>query len=379
MMIAVAALGAQTVSAQTVVGSKNTDNWYLGVNAGVTAPATGYKVLKNLNPEVSLRAGRWFTPAVGFAVEGTARLGDKPAETSATFVKSVNASLLGTVNFMNWFGGYAGQPRAFEVIGVAGLGWERLFGTGTLESASGTVDKNALTSKLAVDLALNLGKQKAWQVYLEPNIVYALNRKNAVRYDIREAVVGVNVGVNYRFGNSNGTHNFKLAQLRDQQEIDALNAQINTLKGDVASRNEQLLAANREADALKQRLAACEARPVQTTTVVEKKEEVVLQPIVIFRQGRSTLDAAGLASVEMVAKYMKNHPQAKVLVRGFASPEGNAEVNKRISEQRASVVKDALVKRYKVSADRITTEGMGATDKLSEENDFNRVAMFIAK
>ncbi len=99
--------------------------------------------------------------------------------------------------------------------------------------------------------------------------------------------------------------------------------------------------------------------------------------MVIFRQGKSAIDAAQYASIEMVAKYMKNHKDAKVIVRGFASPEGNAELNQKLSEKRAEVVKNALIKKYKIAADRITCEGLGATDKISEENDFNRVAMFI--
>ena len=111
--------------------------------------------------------------------------------------------------------------------------------------------------------------------------------------------------------------------------------------------------------------------------VVEEKKENILQPMVIFRQGKSAIDAAQYASIEMVAKYMKNHKDAKVIVRGFASPEGNAELNQKLSEKRAEVVKNALIKKYKIAADRITCEGLGATDKISEENDFNRVAMFI--
>ena len=110
--------------------------------------------------------------------------------------------------------------------------------------------------------------------------------------------------------------------------------------------------------------------------VVEKTENV-LQPHVIFRQGKSTIDPAQYASIEMVAKYMKNHKDAKVKVQGYASPEGKAEFNQKLSEKRAEVVKNALVKKYKIAADRITIEGLGATDKLSSENDFNRVAMFV--
>ncbi len=126
---------------------------------------------------------------------------------------------------------------------------------------------------------------------------------------------------------------------------------------------------------MKKKLADCEARP--TTAAVIEKNETVLQPIVIFRQGKSTIDAAQYASVEMVAKYMRNHKDSKVLVRGYASPEGKPELNQKLSEARAAAVKNALIKRYKIAADRITTEGLGATDKLSEEVDFNRVAMFV--
>lgn len=53
------------------------------------------------------------------------------------------------------------------------------------------------------------------------------------------------------------------------------------------------------------------------------------------------------------------------------------EINQRISEARANAVKDALVKRYKVAANRLTVEGMGATSELFDEVDFNRVATFI--
>ena len=81
----------------------------------------------------------------------------------------------------------------------------------------------------------------------------------------------------------------------------------------------------------------------------------------------------------MIAKYMRNHKDQKVLVRGYASPEGDPVKNQKLSEARAAAVKTALVKRYKIAADRITTEGAGATDKLSSEIDFNRVAMFFVK
>ena len=92
--------------------------------------------------------------------------------------------------------------------------------------------------------------------------------------------------------------------------------------------------------------------------------------------GKSVIDPAQMAQVEMVAKYMKNHPEAQILVEGYASPEGNADLNQKLSDARAEAVKTALVNKYKIAADRISTKGCGVTDKLFDEYDFNRVAIF---
>ena len=73
---------------------------------------------------------------------------------------------------------------------------------------------------------------------------------------------------------------------------------------------------------------------------------------------------------------MKNHPEANVEIKGYASPEGSAELNQKLSEKRAEAVKNMLVKTYKIDASRLTTKGMGATDKLFKQVEFNRVATF---
>lgn len=170
--------------------------------------------------------------------------------------------------------------------------------------------------------------------------------------------------------------------LRDLGEINSLNARINELRADNELKDGRLLESSRtiagleaQVEDLQAKLKACEERPMPATTVVVKKN--LLQPIVIFGQGKSTIDAAQYASVEMVAKYMRNHPEAKVLIKGYASPEGDPEKNMKLSLARAESVRTALVNRYKIAASRLTTEGMGATSELSEENDFNRVAMFF--
>ena len=385
-LVMAAAMLTASASAQrtAVTANKAQDNWYIGINAGAATPMQKFGdmgFMKGIAPKAGLRIGKNLTTVFGIALDADFYLGSKTDSKSMmgskTFLNSLNLDVMATFNLMNAFAGYKGEPRTFEMIALAGGGWDHQFGVSKA---------NGLNTKFALDFALNLGEKKAWQVYLEPAVIFGMKSwglQNAMgiiepvnaKFDSRNGLFQLSAGVNYKFGNSNGSHNFKIEELRDQAEIDGLNAKINELRADNNAKDGQIAADARTIADLQKKLADCEARP-QTAAVVEKTENV-LQPHVIFRQGKSTIEPAQYASIEMVAKYMKNHPEAKVKVLGYASPEGKAEFNQKLSEKRAEVVKNALVKRYKVAADRITIEGLGATDKLSSENDFNRVAMFI--
>ena len=403
-----AAMLTISASAQktAVTANKFGDNWYVGINAGVGTnmqkfdyknESNGAGFFKGFSPEFGIRIGKNFTTVFGLAVDANAYFANKSDAKSTfgskTFVNLSTFDLLATFNLSNLFGGYKGEPRFFEVIGLAGAGYTRNW----------AAHEGGMNAKGAIDFAFNLGSAKAWQLYIEPAAVlggatnFALFSKEG-----RNGMVGgynnpfvrlqdpyqnnkkkfngsfeLKVGLNYKFGCSNGTHNYKIEQLRDQAEIDGLNAQINAARSEADAAKAAAAAKDKAIADLKAQLAACQARPTATAAVVTAPTEVTLQPIVIFRQGKATIDAAQYASVEMIAKYMKNHKDAKVKVQGYASPEGNKELNQKLSEKRAEAVKTALVKKYKIAADRITVEGLGATDKLSQENDFNRVAMFV--
>ena len=372
LMLAAATLAA-SASAQTVTGSKTFDNMYVGVNGGVMTFTKGHKWLSDLNANAGLRIGRNFTPVFGLAVESNAYFAVKPNSSENTFVKFINTSLLCTTNISNWFCGYKGTPRAFELVAVYGLGWAHTFNNQEEKPT------NFATSKLGLDFAFNFGSDKQWQFYVEPSITYALNGfsgREDVRFDSRRSFVQLNGGLIYKFKGSNGSHNFTLAQLRDQAEIDGLNAKINGLRNDLNAKDAALNSKDARIADLEKALQDANNRP--TSVVKEVKETTVtnLQPTVLFRQGQSVIDPAQYASIELIASYMKNHPTANIEVRGYASPEGNAEFNQKLSTARAEAVKKALVKKYKIAANRLTTKGMGVTDTLFEEVSFNRVATF---
>ena len=378
-MLAAAMLTVSASAQKTAVtANKAGDNWYLGINAGAATPIAKYNDdlgrFKGFAPSFGLRLGKNLTTVFGLALDANMYFesSKKSAMKQYTFVDAINVDLMGTFNLSNAFAGYQGQPRAFEVIALVGGGYSHTYGN----------VQSGINAKAALDFALNLGADKQWQLYLEPALILGQPsptwsnpfRKQNGKWN---GVAQLNLGLNYKFGTSNGSHNFKVEALRDQAEIDGLNAKINELRADNQAKDGKIAADNRTIADLKAQLAACQARPTQTIVEEKKINETTLQPIVIFGQGKTTVDAAGMASCEMVAKYMKNHKDAKVKILGYASPEGSKEVNDRIAKQRAEAVKNVLVKKYKIAADRLIAEGLGATDKLSSENDFNRVAKFV--
>ena len=368
LLFAAAAM-AVSVNAQTVTESKTFDNFYIGINGGAQVKTTGESWMNNLNSNAGLRIGRWFTPVFGLAAEGHVYFNDHCKHympQSKTVARYMNVGLIGTVNLSNWFAGYKGEPRLFEVVPVYGFGWGHTFGTDE--------NYNVLTSKAGIDFTFNLGKAKAWQVYVEPSMNWSLNGYGyeGVAYNINKSAFQLNAGIVYKFKNSNGSHNFTIAQLRDQNEIDGLNSQINSLRSDLNDKDAQLSAKDKQIKDLQNALDECNKKP----KYVKPATATNLQPTVLFRQGKAVVDKSQMPNIELIAQYMKNHPEAKVEIKGYASPEGNKDFNQALSQKRADAVKNVLVKKYKIAADRLTTKGMGATDKLFKQVEFNRVSTF---
>ena len=371
LMLAAASMVA-SVSAQTVAESKAFDNVYVGINGGVATKTTGHKWLSDLDPNAGIRVGRYFTPVFGLAVEGNAYFSNKPWHSTGTAVRATNVSLLGTVNLSNLFGGYKGEPRAFEVSALYGLGWAHVFTNNktTKELTSG--QRNRMTSKAALDFAYNFGSQKQWQVYVEPSINFAFLGKDRSKvltaagivnydvnynykavaqdgqpaYNINNSFVQLNAGVVYKFKNSNGTHNFTIVVPRDQAEIDALNAQINELR-------------NRKPEVITKEV-------VKEVPAVKVKEFTVSDLVfVTFAQGKSALTNDAKAALNNVKEGVH------VQVVGTASPEGSKELNDRLSQARADVVANYLKGRG-VIVDEATGKGVQGTTS-------NRLAVVYVK
>lgn len=381
LMLAVAA-SAMTASAQEpksgFADAKFWDNWYLGANLGAVSKAKHQAVLKNLNPQFGIRFGKWFTPSVGLAGEGRFLFGNKlygRQLTDKSPFHGMEGHLLGTLNFSNAFGGYQGSPRPFEVIGLAGIGFLHNFGTTDKGQFPSNFQKNMLTSKFGLDLAWNFGSEKEWQFYVEPALIYALGgakKFDKIQYNSNRAAVELNVGINYYFKTSNGTHHFLNITECDQREIDALNNTINDLRNKNAADQAKIAQLQAEIARLTKALRDCENKPA-----LEAPFEAPTIPSVFYNVNKSLITKQQAENVAVAAQILKNHPELKLNIKGYASPEGRAKKNQELSVRRANAVKDLLVKKYGIDESRITAEGCGTTKDKYETYENNRVAMLF--
>ena len=94
----------------------------------------------------------------------------------------------------------------------------------------------------------------------------------------------------------NGSHNFTVAQVRDQAEIDGLNAQINSLRGDLSNKDSRLAEKDRQISDLQKALDDCNNQPKTIVKNVKSETVTNLQPTVLFRQGKAVIDPAQIRS-----------------------------------------------------------------------------------
>lgn len=362
LCMAVIAANAQ----KAVEGNKFTDNWSVGFNAGGTTPLTHSAFFKNMRAVLGVGLDKQVTSVLGLGFEAMTSINTTPSRTA---FDNTNLSVLGTLNLSNLFGGYAGAPRLFEVETVAGIGWLHY-------AVNGESDLNSMSSKLGLNFNFNLGEEKAWTLAFKPALVYDMSADGTdnVCFNANRAAWEFTAGLKYHFSCSNGKHYFTIVKPYNQSEIDALNDQINNMRREADDNAAALKNANQKAADLEKALNDCknQAPKVITETVTNNKK--TLESVVTFRQGGTSVESSQTPNVERIATYLKNHKNATVSIKGYASPEGNVDVNARIAKQRAESVKNMLINRYKIAANRITAEGQGVGN-MFEEPDWNRVSI----
>lgn len=379
ILLAAMALSMAGASAQTTVaGSKFTDNWSFTLKGGAVMSSKSVAdngFWDNARGIVGAELRKQITPTFGLGVEGewTINTSSWAGYRSGNWFDHQYVGVFGAVNLMNAFAGYTGAPRLFELEVVGGTGWLHAYYPHT----SGK-DGNSWATKVGMNFNFNLGESKAWTLAFKPAYLWNMNgnpRPNILgyeaRYDSNFGYLELEAGITYHFGNSNGTHHFTVVRPYDQSEIDALNAQINALRGELEASGANNAALLAQIADLQAQLDACNRRPPVVEKVVKDLNNI---RYVFFNCGSAYVQPNQQPNIAMVADQLKENTNATVTVKGYASKDGSAAFNRKLAERRAEAVKKELVKRYGIASDRVKAEGMGIGD-LFQENSWNRVSV----
>lgn len=349
--------------------SKFVDNWSVGVYGGVNTNLHTWNAPQG--GDFGIELSRQITPIWGFTLQAQAGVNDlmnyqghSSHVHNGVVIDNVAAFVLGTFNFSNAFFGYNGKPRVFEVVGVAGVGYGHGFDSQYSTQSTAVSYKDALLTKAGLNFDFNIGKLKAWTISLRPSVTFNTSAHGA--YCASHSAFNADAAVIYHFRTSNGTHYINKAKLYDQHEIDCLNEQINNLK---QLTDERAI----ENDSLKSIITKLQSENEASAQQAEEVANVLYAPVKFAKASAKITDSKSLDDLaELIKKTGK-----KVDILGYASVEGSAKFNQKLSEQRAMAVKQALRQRGCASL-LGRAQGMGSTDKFSANSlDANRVVILL--
>ena len=399
-------MGVCAAHAQSMEQNKFFDNWSVTLKGGAIMPFQGYAFWPSARGIFGLEIKKQLTPVFGMGVEGEATINttswEKPDKywgpKSPNIIDHTLAGMFGTVNLGNLFAGYAGKPRAFELEGVIGAGWLHAFHRAEAANMYGN-DYNSWYTKAGANLNFNFGESRAITFSLKPAVVWDMNGDIMIPYrdntnararwngephngksqmNANHAAVELEAGLTYHFKGSNGERYMTFCPYKySQDDIDALNGQINGLRnqlnglqGDLDAANARNAQLQRDLDAAKK---AASAKAANTTEIIDNSAKY-MNVLVHFKVNKTNITADQQPNVERVAMYLKNNPTATVEIKGYASPEGPKDNNIRLANGRAEAVKNMLINKYKIDANRIKAQGCGETD-MFQELSWNRVSI----
>ncbi|MBM3324254.1 MAG: OmpA family protein, partial [Calditrichaeota bacterium] len=88
---------------------------------------------------------------------------------------------------------------------------------------------------------------------------------------------------------------------------------------------------------------------------------------ITFETGKATIKDESMPIIEQMAELMRTNADLKVEIQGHTDNVGSPEANKKLSEERASAVKKALVDRG-IAAERMSTAGFGDTQPVADNS-----------
>ena len=360
LTIALALMGATPAQAQQEQQEQKTfkAHWYVQPQAGISWTTGEAKFSKLLSPAAQLSVGRQFSPLFGLRLGASGWQGRNWQVTPAEEYKwkHVQASMDATLSLSNAFGGYNPDRRwnAYAFLG-GGLNIafdnddaNRLAAGHPIEFSKvwdGTYYSPAVRGGLGVEYALS----ERVALGLEANVNMLPDKWNSKRGTDADWQNHLLVGVKIALGK---TTQRTVVEEPVQPVVEPKQEPVVEPEPEVAFEQQMVVAPQTDAMA-----AAEQPEPVEEQHAADAKNEVKIY----FAFNSSRISKQEAAKLRQLARYMRSNRESRIIISGYASPEGRSSYNKALSGWRATAVKECLVS-YGVAASRITTEAKGEID-----------------
>jgi outer membrane protein OmpA-like peptidoglycan-associated protein len=380
---------ASTATAQTkekYVAEKASDNIFLSIGVGANASMHKEGSInfgKGLAPHITVSLGKWITPTWGIRAQGGLwqdkvytgfgesgpldglRLlrGDKESYSMTTGRLRIDAMY----NITNAIMGY-NSDRLFSLSAFAGPGmtFARPYTTMSIAN-NGTTWSKTLSDKKArtyvngsLGLLAKFNVSNYFDIDLEARGELSPSYYGTLVHPSKTTgALYLTVGATYTFGGK------KWVTCDAKVDMSGINDELNRYRSRLAQA---------EADLAACRNALANQKP-QTTEVV-KEIKVAGPRAIFFKLGSAKFDDYGKVNIDMAAKIMKENPNKKYKVMGYAdSATGSSSLNQTLTEKRAQAVYDALVAQG-VNRDQLEIVANGGTaDMFYNSNALNRVVI----
>ena len=100
--------------------------------------------------------------------------------------------------------------------------------------------------------------------------------------------------------------------------------------------------------------------------VLTRTEEMSMK--INFASNSNNVEQGESPEIEKVAKFLQKYSDVNTVIEGHTDDRGAASYNLNLSQARADAVRNILIERYGIAANRITAKGFGETQPI-EAND----------
>lgn len=348
------------------------DHWFIGAGAGANIyfgdRNSDADFFNRFTVAPEIQFGKWINPYLGTRIKGAGltnlhTFNDNASVMSRNRFATVQADLMWSMT--DYFMKYSSN-RVYSLVPYVGFGWA--FGwdyTNQPTYASGYSRMNGMTLNAGIINNFKLSDRVTLSIEFAATAVRSeFNQvKSSGNYDILGTA---SAGLIFNIGK---TATFSEAELRNPQEIDALNSRINELY----AQNQEL--AQRPVDC-----SDCPEPEVITEKVVEFEENPLINNVVLFKINQTKVDPYQGVNIYNIAQYLKDNPQFKVRVIGYTDRKtGTSQINEKLSAERAQNVARILISDYGISRDRVIVEWVGDKEPPFDKPEWNRAVILYVE